>query len=75
MPYQNTYLVGGAKVCREFLRLNLVDGLWITTIPILPGSGWSLFESGSAQTWPALKDCKAYRNGLVETRYTIDRGL
>lgn len=75
LPYQNTYLVGGAKVCREFLRLNLVDELWLTTIPILLGSGLSLFESGSAQTRLALKDCKAYKNGLVETRYTIGKGL
>jgi dihydrofolate reductase len=75
LPYQNTYLVGGAKVYREFLRLNLADELWLTTIPGLPGYRLSLFESGSAQTRLAFKDCKAYKNRLVETRYTIGKGL
>jgi dihydrofolate reductase len=71
--YKNIWLVGGAVVAREFIRLNLADDLRLMILPIILGDG-TLFVDHVGQEHPLhLKDVTAYKNGLVELWYEIRR--
>ncbi len=67
--YRNIWLVGGATLGQDFLRLSLVDEIRLSIAPILLGDGLSLFgNSGSELRWQ-LKDVVAYKTGFVELCY------
>ena len=67
--YRNIWLVGGATLCQDFLRLGLVDEIRLSIAPILLGDGLPLFgTSGSERRWQ-LKDVVAYKTGFVELCY------
>jgi dihydrofolate reductase len=69
--YKNIWLVGGAMVAKEFIRLNLADDIRIVIMPIILGDG-TLFVDRVGQECPLhLKDVTAYKNGLVELWYEI----
>lgn len=69
--YKNVWLVGGAKLVKEFMRLNLVDEIRISILPILLGDGIPFFENLRKEHLLHLKDVKAYKNGMVELLYSI----
>jgi len=61
--------VDGGQVIQSFLRNDLIDGMIITTIPVLLGAGIPLFGSLEADlTWEHI-DTKALPGGLVQTHY------
>lgn len=67
--YRNIWLVGGAKLSQDFLRLGLVDEISLMIAPVTLGEGLHLFgESGPERRWK-LKNVVAYRNGFVELSY------
>jgi dihydrofolate reductase len=67
--YRNVWLVGGAALCQNFLRLGLVDEIRLSIVPVLLGDGMRLFEnSGTEQKWH-LKNVVTYKNGFVELLY------
>jgi dihydrofolate reductase len=67
--YCNVWLVGGAALCQNFLRLGLVDEIRLSIVPVLLGDGLRLFEnSGTEQRWH-LKNVVTYKNGFVELLY------
>ena len=67
--YSNIWLVGGAIVAQQFLKLDLVDEIRLTIAPVLLGAGLRLFsDSASESTW-RLKDSVAYKNGYIEVVY------
>jgi len=69
--YGNIWLVGGAILCLNFLRLGLVDEIRLSIAPILLGDGLRLFgDSGAEQRW-RLKDVVAYKTGFVELLYKV----
>ncbi|HET9216217.1 MAG TPA: dihydrofolate reductase family protein [Terriglobia bacterium] len=69
--YKNIWVVGGAAVAKDFIRLKLADDVRITIIPILLGDG-TLFVDHVGDEHPLhLKDVTAYKNGLVELWYEI----
>ena len=71
--YSNIWLVGGAALCQDFLRLGLVDEIRLSIAPILLGDGLSLFgTSGSELRWQ-LKDVVAYKTGFIELCYSKSR--
>jgi dihydrofolate reductase len=68
-PYKNIWLVGGAMLCQNFLRLGLVDVIRLMIAPVLLGEGLRLFDhSGEEQKWN-LKDVVAYKTGFVQLVY------
>ena len=68
--YRNTWLVGGAILCRRFLELALVDEIVLTIAPVLLGEGLRLFgDSATEKKWN-LKNVAAYKNGFVELSYS-----
>jgi dihydrofolate reductase len=71
--YRNIWLVGGASLAKEFVRLKLADDIRIMIMPIILGDG-TLFMAHVGQEQPLhLKDVTAYKNGLVELWYEIRR--
>ena len=69
--YKNIWLVGGATLAKEFIRLNLADDIRIVIMPIILGGG-TLFVDHVGQEHPLhLKDVTAYKNGFVELWYEI----
>lgn len=69
--FGNVWLVGGARLCREFLRLDLVDAITLMHAPITLGGGVRLFgdEGDDERRW-RLTNAKPYRDGFVELSYT-----
>lgn len=67
--YRNIWLVGGARLCQDFLSLGLVDEIRLSIMPVLLGSGLSLFGNAGSETRWLLKDAIAYKTGIVELVY------
>jgi dihydrofolate reductase len=71
--YKNVWLVGGAKLAKEFLRLKLVDEIRLSILPIILGEGTALFDNKAQEQALHLKDVTAYKNGMVELWYEIKK--
>ncbi len=69
--YKNVWLVGGAKLTRDFIRLNLADEIRQTILPIILGDGTPFFDQIGQEHALHLKNVAAYKSGLVELCYEI----
>lgn len=69
--YKNVWLVGGAKLAKDFIRLNLADEIRQSILPIILGDGMPFFDQIGQEQALHLKDVKAYKNGMVELCYEI----
>jgi dihydrofolate reductase len=69
--YKNIWLVGGAKLAKDFIRLNLADEIRQSILPIILGDGMPFFDQIGQEHVLHLKDVKAYKNGMVELCYEI----
>ena len=67
--FRTIWLVGGAKLSRQFLELGLVDEIRLTIAPVLLGDGLSLFGGLTKEQRWDLKNVTAYKNGFVELVY------
>ncbi len=65
------WLVGGASVSAEFLRLGLADELRYSILPILIGDGISFFDKLDRDIALHLAEVNAYKSGIVELRYEV----
>ena len=72
--YQNIWLVGGAMLVKDFIRLGLVDDIRQTIVPIILGDGTPFFDHIGQEQALHLKDVTAFRNGLVELWYEVRKG-
>ncbi len=70
---QHVYVDGG-KTIQEFLNEGLIDDLTITRVPVLLGSGLSLFGPLAGDIRLRHEWTRAYPNGLVQSRYTVETG-
>jgi dihydrofolate reductase len=69
--YRNAWLVGGAMLAKDFLRLKLVDEIRVSVLPIILGEGILFFDHIGQEQALNLKDVTAYKNGMVELWYEI----
>ncbi len=67
-PGKDIWLCGGAVLFRSLLDAGLVDGVDVTVIPILFGSGLSLLPAGSRCSL-CLEECRALADGIVMLKY------
>lgn len=67
--YENVWLVGGAMLCQSFLKLDLVDEIRLSIIPVLLGDGLRLFDNPDTEMRWQLKNVVAYKTGVVELLY------
>lgn len=67
--YKNVWIVGGALLAREFIRLQLAHEIRLTILPILLGDGTLFFDHIGQELALHLKDSTAYKSGIVELCY------
>ncbi len=71
--YNNVWLVGGALLARDFIRLQLADEIRLSILPIVLGDGTPFFDHIGQEIALHLKDTNAYKNGMVELCYEIKK--
>ena len=69
--YKNIWMVGGAQLTKEFLRLKLADHIIISIMPIILGGGTLFFDHIVEEHLLHLQDVTAYKDGMVELTYQI----
>lgn len=69
--YRNVWLVGGALLAREFIRLQLADEIRLSVIPVILGDGTPFFDRIEQEQALHLKEVTAYKSGMVELWYEI----
>ena len=68
-PGKDIWLIGGAKLIREFVKSNLIDEYIITVMPVLIGDGIHLFEANDIEDIRLeLKESKVFDN-VVQYHY------
>lgn len=63
--YGNIWLVGGAILCQNFLKLGLMDEIRLSIIPVLLDDGLRLFDHSGLEKRLHLKDVVAYNKGVA----------
>ena len=71
--YKNVWLVGGAKLVKDFVRLKLADEIRLSVLPIILGDGILFFDRIEQEQALHLKNVTAYKNGMVELWYEIKK--
>jgi dihydrofolate reductase len=66
---KNVWLVGGAMLVKEFIRLRLADQIRLSILPIILGDGILFFDQIGKEQALHLKDLTAYKSGMVELCY------
>ena len=69
--YKNIWMVGGAMITKEFIRLNLADDIIVSIMPVILGEGTLFFDHIDREQLLHLKDVTAYKDGMVELWYEI----
>jgi dihydrofolate reductase len=71
--FRSIWVVGGGAVSGECLRRGLADEVRYSMLPILIGDGIPFFEKLDRDVALHLAEVKAYKNGMVELRYEVQR--
>jgi dihydrofolate reductase len=71
--HKNVWIVGGAMLITEFIRLGLADEIRVSVLPIILGSGKLFFDQIGREQPLHLKDVAAYKTGMVELCYEMKR--
>jgi dihydrofolate reductase len=71
--YKNVWLVGGAELARDFIRLNLANEIRQSILPIILGDGILFFDHVDQEKALHLQNVTAYKNGMVELCYEIKK--
>ena len=69
--YKSVWVVGGALLCKDFIRSKLADEIRLTVLPIILGDGTLFFNDLGLEQALHLKDVTAYKSGMVELCYEI----
>jgi dihydrofolate reductase len=69
--YKNVWLVGGARLTKDFIRLNLADEIRQSILPVILGEGIPFFDEIGKEQALHLKDVTAHKSGMVELCYEI----
>jgi dihydrofolate reductase len=73
--YRNVWVVGGAILANDFIRLKLADEIRLSVIPIILGEGKPFFDHIGQEQPLHLTNVTAYKNGMVELSYAIRKGI
>jgi len=69
--YRNVWVVGGARLAKDFIRAGLAHEIRMTVMPTLLGEGLLFFDQLGLERPLHLKDVTAYKNGMVELWYEL----
>lgn len=68
-PGKNIWHMGGGELAREFLKVDLIDELYLGIVPKLIGEGLPLFPPSYPERHFALKESKNYGGGMLTLTY------
>jgi dihydrofolate reductase len=68
-PGENIWMTGGGELAREFLKVDLIDELYLGLVPVLLGEGIPLFPSGFPQRDFSLIENKTFSKGMIALKY------
>jgi dihydrofolate reductase len=71
--YRNVWVAGGAMLARDFIRLKLADEIRVSVMPVILGDGTLFFDHIGKEQGLHLKDVTAYKNGMVEICYSLEK--
>ena len=71
--FRTIWFVGGSVVSAECLRLGLADEVRYSILPVLIGEGIPFFEALDRDIPLHLAEVTAYKSGMVELRYEVQR--
>ena len=71
--YKNVWMVGGATLAKNFIRLKLADEIRLSIMPIMLGEGTLFFDQIGLEQAVHLKDVTAYKSGMVELVYEMKK--
>lgn len=69
--HKNIWMVGGAVLIKECIRLKLADDIVISILPIILGGGTLFFDYIGLELVLHLKDTTIFKNGMVELTYEV----
>ena len=69
---RSVYVDGGVTI-QGFLSAGLLDEITVTTVPVLIGTGLSLFGQNDSDLWLERVACTAYPFGFTQCRYRVRR--
>jgi dihydrofolate reductase len=69
--YRNIWVVGGAMLANDFIRLRLADDIRISILPVILGEGAPFLSALGKEQLLHLKEVTAYRSGMVELWYEV----
>ena len=72
-PGKNIFIDGGAEIVNELMKSDLIDAYIISIIPVMIGSGISLFQAERPEMKLLLKDTIKFNSGLVQLHYSRQR--
>ncbi|MDX1447169.1 dihydrofolate reductase family protein [Lishizhenia sp.] len=70
---KNIYCDGGAQLVNSLLKADLLDEIILSIIPVTLGEGVSLFENEIPERRLELKATKAFKTGLVQLHYQVNK--
>ncbi len=71
--YKSVWLVGGASVVSDFIRLKLADEVRVSILPIILGDGIPFFNHIDQEQILLLKDVTPHKTGMVELCYEMKK--
>ena len=71
--YKNIWLVGGAILAKDFIRLKLAEEIRLSVMPVILGDGTLFFHNIKHEQALHLKDVRAYKSGMVELCYEVKK--
>ena len=69
--YRNVWLVGGAMLAKDFIKLKLADEIRLSVMLVILGEGTLFFDNIGQEQALHLKDVTAYKSGMVELCYEV----
>ena len=69
--YKNIWLVGGAMLAKDFIRLKLADNIRLSILPIILGDGVQFLDHTGQEQLLHLRNVTAYKSGMVELWYEV----
>ena len=69
--YRNVWVVGGAMLAKEFIRLKLADEIRLSVLPIILGEGKLFFDQLGQEQALHLENVTGFKSGIVELCYAI----
>jgi dihydrofolate reductase len=68
-PGKDIVVFAGATFAQEVMRADLVDEIWLLTVPLMFGHGTRLFEGHALRSDLKLNEVRQMDTGAVSTRY------